>query len=129
MAQLPGRISITPLAKFQNKQKTHTVNIHDNNMQVDIKYTRQNIKKDVDYKNVRDVVVKMDDNWASPLTRNVTITTENRQIYEIPDMDTNAALKMKSEIETKRYHASKLDEKPEAKKTSSRTLPFSRYRR
>lgn len=129
MVQLPGRISIRPLAQYTNKPQTHSVSIKDNKLQVDQKFAYQSLRNQVDYKDVTDIRVSMDDRSFDPLTRNVTISTSKRQIYEIPEMDARQAVKLKEAIESQKNNAKIQSENVAKNKDSSKVMSFSRFRR
>jgi len=131
MAQLPGRISIRPLAKFVNRPKTHSVQLRNDKIQVDIKYPYQTLRNQVDYKDVSSIHINMDDVGSNPLSRDVRIMTKNRQMYDIPNMDSVQAMKLKDAIETQQHvqiMQSKQDKKQNVKSTS-RVSPIAKFRR
>lgn len=129
MVKLPGRISIRPLAKYVNRPQTHCVSLQDNKIEVDQKFAYQSLRSKVDYKDIADIRVGMDDLHGNPLTRNVTITTTHRQIYEIPEMDTTQATQLKEALETQKNMATQRREEIQKKSAADRSMSFSRYRR
>ena len=130
MVQLPGRISIRPLASFSNRNKTHTVSLRQDKMQVDQKFAYQTLRSQVNYKDVADIKINPENVQADPLTRTVTITTKKRQMYEIPIMDARDAMKLKQAIESQKSTAlQKADSLANDNKSGRGTFSFSRLRR
>ena len=130
MAQLPGRISIRPLAKFVNKPKTHAVSLQNKKMQVDVKYEYQTLRNQIDYSDIQEIKVDMSDRLQQdPLSRTVKIRTKKRQYFEIPEMDSYKAIKLKEAIEMQKLKAKKIREQIQNKSSASRVVPIARYRR
>ena len=109
------KAGVRPLAKFTNQPKTHSVSLHKDKMQVNTQYAYQSLRNDVDYKNVASVKVSASD-VRDPLSRTVTITTKNRQLYEIPSMSTNDALKLKNNVDM--YHGRASQRRSEVNKAA-----------
>lgn len=131
MAQLPGRIQLRPLAQYTNRPKTHTVSLKNEKMGLSIKYPYQTLNNELNYKDINTIYVSGSDNLQSdPLTKNVTITTKTRQSYEIPEMETYQAMKLKDAIETQQSLSTKVRENISKKSDSSHHIGgFVKYRR
>ena len=117
------------MAQYTNKPQTHSVSIRDNKIQVDQKFAYQSLRSQVDYKDVTDIRVSVDDRTFDPMSRNVTISTAKRQIFEIPEMDTRQALKLKEAIESQRNNSKIQSSNASDNKDTSKVMSFSRFRR
>ncbi len=94
-----NRIS-RPMSQFHNTAGTHSVKVTDQNFRVDQQYSRQTLSNNVEYNNVQSVDIQRGDVMSNPLEKSVRITTKDRQVYEIPNMDSMQAMQLKDTIET-----------------------------
>ena len=89
-----------PLAQYVNANKTHTVSLHENAMRVDSHYAYQTIQNVVPYNNVARAELVSGEGLADPRYTTLRISTNNKQIYEIPNLETIHAQKIKNAIES-----------------------------
>lgn len=130
MVQLPGRISIRPLAQFHNRPQTHKVALQDQKMQMSVKYPYQTLTNSIDYKDISNIKLGGSDNLqADPLSKNIVITTKHRQLFEIPEMETVQAMKLKEAIETQQTKQSQKREEIAQKSPGNRVSPMMKFRR